>query len=340
MTNRRLPAEWEKQSGVMLTWPRPEGDWNANFESAENAFLNIAGAISQYELVLIVCSDDQQQNDIREKLENTNAVHENFRFACLPSNDTWARDHGPITVIQNGTPLLLDFVFNGWGNKYPSDLDNKISRQLHSENIFGSTAMEPINFVLEGGSVDSDGMGTLLTTRNCLLNPSRNKNLDEQGIESFLKKYLGIESVLWLNHGELSGDDTDSHIDTLARFTDKNTIAYVACNDQDDEHYDSLMAMQEELQQFRDRDGQAYKLVGLPLPSPKFNRQGDRLPATYANFLVINNAVLVPTYNDENDTLVLNALGECFPGRKIIGINCTALIEQFGSLHCVTMQFP
>ncbi len=324
----------------MLTWPHPEGDWKANYDNAVKTFLNIAETISQYELVLIVCPDTRQQTEIRNKLNKTHTNPDNLRFAIAPSNDTWARDHGPITIIENNKPLLLDFIFNGWGNKYPSDLDNKISPKLHSDHIFGNTGMESINFILEGGSIDSDGMGTLMTTRKCLLSSSRNSTLNEQDIIISLQNSLGIDSILWLNHGELSGDDTDSHIDTLARFCENNTIAYVECNDHDDEHYDSLMAMKNELQQFRNKNGQPYKLLALPLPSAKYNEQGDRLPATYANFLVINSAVLVPIYHDDNDTEAIKALGKCFPGRKIIGINCNALIEQFGSLHCVTMQFP
>lgn len=340
MEHRRLPAEWEEQSGVMLTWPHQKSDWKSNLEAAENTFLNIATQISLYELVLIVCVNKQQQSEIQKKLAQSGANTGRLRFSTVASNDTWARDHGPITILEDNKPLLLDFIFNGWGNKYPSELDNKISRQLHNKNIFGKTRMQSIGFVLEGGSLDSDGNDSLLTTRKCLLNPSRNNTLNQQEVEKALLEYFGANRILWLSHGELSGDDTDSHIDTLARFVDRTTIAYVECKDHNDEHYKKLAAMHEELLQFKDSSNQPYKLVPLPLPSAIYNRKGKRLPATYANFLIINDAVLVPTYNDDNDVIALTTLQRCFPERKIIDINCTALIEQFGSLHCITMQFP
>lgn len=339
MTQRRLPAEWEEQSGVMLTWPHQHGDWAFNFEAAEKTFLNIATQISLYEQVLIICADKEQQSGIAKKLNLSGANIERLRFSITDSNDTWTRDHGPITVIDNGKPLLLDFIFNGWGNKYPSDLDNKISRHLSHSMVFGESRMESVDFVLEGGSIESDGKGTLLTTTHCLLSHSRNKDFNLQAIEQTLQKHLGIERVLWLSHGELAGDDTDGHIDTLARFCDKETIAYVSCDNPEDEHYEALMVMREELEQFRDKKNKAYRLLPLPLPSAKYNSEGKRLPATYANFLIINNAVLVPTYNDIKDEEALGTLQECFPERKMINIDCSALIEQFGSLHCVTMQF-
>jgi agmatine/peptidylarginine deiminase len=340
MKQRRLPSEWEEQSGVMLTWPHKQGDWKSNFDEAEKTFLNIAKQISMHELVLIVCENEKQRTEIQAKLNQCDVNPDKLRFSTAPSNDTWSRDHGPITVFERETPLLLDFIFNGWGNKYPSEFDNKISRQLQSKKIFGDTQMESINFILEGGSLDTDGNGTMLTTRKCLLNPSRNKNFNQQEIEKTLIKHLGIDRVLWLGHGELSGDDTDSHIDTLARFCDGSTIAYVKCDNHKDEHYENLTAMHEELLQFKDKENQPYKLVPLPLPSAKFNKEGKRLPATYANFLIINGAVLVPTYEDDMDEIALKTLQSCFINRRIININCSALIEQFGSLHCVTMQFP
>jgi len=340
MTSIRLPAEWEEQSGVMLTWPRREGDWASNFDAAEKTFLDIARQISVHEKVLIVCSDENQQITIQQQLKNSHAETNNLIFAIAGSNDTWARDHGPITVFENDGLRLLDFIFNGWGGKYPSDLDNKITQSLANKKVFGENIMESINFVLEGGSIESDGQGTLLTTSHCLLSPSRNSTLGKQEIELSLRQHLGTHHILWLNHGNLAGDDTDGHIDTLARFCDHKTIAYVSCDDPDDEHYNELEAMREELEQFRDRDGKAYRLIPLPLPSAKYNSKGKRLPATYANFLIINHAVLVPTYNDSKDKLASSILQECFPERKIINIDCAALIEQFGSLHCVTMQFP
>lgn len=339
MTKRRLPAEWEKQSGVMLTWPHLKGDWASNYEAAEETFTNIATVISSQELVLVICADDQQEH-IKNKLNKTGANMTNIRFATAESNDTWARDHGPITVIENNKPLLLDFQFNGWGNKYPSDLDNAINQHLKQTGVFGNNRLDTVKFVLEGGSIESDGHGTLLTTENCLLNPSRNYNYSRQEIEDTLREQLGINRILWLSQGKLEGDDTDSHIDTLARFCDEKTIVYVSCNDPKDKHYSELMAMREQLGQLRDSVNKPYNLVPLPLPSAKYNKEGKRLPATYANFLIINNSVIVPIYNDSQDDEALSALQKCFPNRKVISIDCSALIEQFGSLHCVTMQLP
>ena len=200
--------------------------------------------------------------------------------------------------------------------------------------------MQACEFVLEGGSIDTDGEGTLLTTTACLLTESRNPQLDQQQIEMRLKTELGVTRILWLQHGFLAGDDTDSHIDMLARFCAPDTIAFMQCDDPGDEHFESLAAMAQELRQFRTRDGQPYRLIGLPLPAAIYNSVGQRLPASYANFLIINDAVLVPQYNDRSDEIVLKRLAACFPDRQMIGIPCRALIEQYGSLHCLSMQFP
>jgi agmatine deiminase len=205
---------------------------------------------------------------------------------------------------------------------------------------FNSISFETIGLILEGGSIESDGKGTILTTAECLLNPNRNPHLSRQEIEEELLSLLGAEEVLWLENGYLAGDDTDSHIDTLARFAPDDTILYVACDDPDDEHFESLKAMREELETFRTRDDKPYRLLPLPWPQARHDENGQRLPATYANFLVINGAVLVPTYDDPSDATALKIIAKAFPGRKIIGIDCLPLIEQHGSLHCVTMQMP
>jgi len=258
----------------------------------------------------------------------------------VPSNDSWVRDHGPITVLREGQGLLLDYQFNGWGNKYESGLDNRLSIRLHEMGAFHSMAMETLDFVLEGGSIEVDSQGTLLTTTECLLSPERNPQYSRDEIETLLKRQLGVERILWLEHGQLEGDDTDGHVDTLARFCDDHTIAYVSCDDKADSHFASLKAMEAELKGFSDTDGKPYRLVPLPLPAAQYDEEGQRLPATYANFLIINGAVLLPTYDDPLDVVAAERLAECFPQREIIPIDARPLIHQYGSIHCVTMQLP
>lgn len=324
----------------MLTWPHEHSDWAPLLASAEATYIQLAEAICRYEKALIVCYDAAHQAHISQCLEASACNMDHVRLVIAPSNDTWARDHGPVSVLENGTPRLLDFTFNGWGNKYDAELDNAINQSLARQGAWGRTLLQTIPFVLEGGSIDSDGQGTLLTTEACLLTESRNPGQGKQQIEALLKQEFGCKRLLWLSHGELEGDDTDGHIDTLARFCDAQTIAYVSCNDPGDSHFATLRAMEEELKALRTADGKPYRLVPLPLPAPKFNAESQRLPATYANFLIINNAVLVPTYQDPMDDQVLQALADCFPERDIIGLDALAIIQQYGSLHCITMQLP
>ena len=338
--SRTLPAEWAPQSGVMLTWPHRHGDWADHLEAVEQVYLQLAQAICSHELLLVVSYDMEHQTHVERLLASDGIDTSRLRFACQPSNDSWARDHGPITVVENGQPRLMDFQFNGWGNKYPHDLDNRITAGLHAAGVFDTTPLESHPLVLEGGSIDTDGEGSLLTTRACLGHPQRNPQLSLAEIEQRLKELLGIERVLWLEHGELVGDDTDSHIDMLARFCNPHTIAHSVCNDPADEHFAPLAALQQELATLRQSNGQAYELVALPITQAIYNQDGNRLPASYANFLVINEAVLVPQYSDPADDIALERLRACFPTREVVGINCRAVIEQFGSLHCLTMQLP
>ncbi len=341
MRRPRLPAEWEAQSGIMLTWPHEQGDWAPLLARVEPVFTRIASEISHREGVLIVCHDEPLRRHVLRQLRETDTRMDRIDCRIAPSNDSWARDHGPVTVHDdNGTAYLLDFTFNGWGGKYPAELDNAITANLARQGVFGDTPCRPIDWVLEGGSIDSDGLGRLLTTEACLLSPGRNPQRDKTGIEQTLHQYLGVERVLWLAHGALAGDDTDSHIDTLARFCDPLTITYVSCDDPGDKHYTGLRAMQAELHALTGPGGQPYRLLPLPLPAPRFNTDGERLPATYANFLIINGAVLVPTYDDPQDAIALKQLQTGFPQHAIIAIDARPLIEQFGSLHCVTMQLP
>jgi agmatine/peptidylarginine deiminase len=332
-----LPAEWAPQASVMLTWPRREGDFARWYDAVEQNFLVIAETISRHQTVIIVREKDPQR--LQQQLIRTGAPAERIKVFAVPSNDVWARDHGPITVFRDKRPVHLDFQFNGWGGKFPADQDNLITSRLKKAGAL-SAVVEPVDFVLEGGGIESDGAGTLLTTERCLLAPTRNPQFSKAQVEEKLERWFGLKRVLWLKRGDLLGDDTDGHIDTIARFCDATTIAYQACEDRSDAHYEDLAAMAEELAALRSPFGKPYKLVPLPLPAPIHDDTGRRLPAGYANFLIINGAVLVPTYGDKNDAEALARLTPCFPNREVIGIDCRALIHQYGSLHCVTMQIP
>ena len=324
----------------MLTWPHRHGDWAPWLDEVEPVFADIAFHIAQRQTVLINAYDEAHGHHIDTLLEARGTSMDKIRLHIVPSNDTWARDHGPITVMENGQPRLLDFTFNGWGNKYDARLDNAITSELARQGAFGDTAVETIDLVLEGGSIDTDGQGTLLTTRACLLNRQRNPQLSQAMLEQRLGELLGVYRFLWLHHGYLAGDDTDSHIDTLARFCDAETLCYVSCTDENDEHYPALQGMAAELRSLCTVEGTPYRLIPLPMPAPIFDENGQRLPATYANFLIINGAVLVPTYRDETDAVALERLAGAFPRHEIIAIDALPLVKQYGSLHCVTMQLP
>ena len=335
-----MPAEWERQSAVQLTWPHKDTDWAPMLADITAVYEELAREISKREQLLVVAP------------EGTIKPIVNCKFVYCKSNDTWARDHGFITVFEeqpsnirhqtsNIKHLLLDFKFNGWGEKFPADLDNAINRQLwentssiihHTSNI----TYEPhLDFVLEGGSIESDGRGTIFTTACCLLAPHRNQPLTQAEIDERLKEWLGAERVVWLKHGSLKGDDTDGHIDTLVRICPDDTILYIGA---DDEHPD-LLLMEQELQTLRTLDGRPYRLLRLPMPRPIYD-DGDRLPATYANYLVVNGAVLVPTYAQADlDAEAMSIIQQAFPDRDIVGIDCRPVIRQHGSLHCCTMQY-
>ena len=334
-----LPAEWAPQDAILLTWPHADSDWRHWLNQVDRTFAALAAAISRHETVVIGCHASKHSQHIRDLLHAAHADLARCRFHLVPSNDVWARDHGPITVYRDGQPVLLDFRFNGRGGKYACDLDDRITARLHALGAFDATPLESVDLILEGGSIETDGQGTLLTTTDCLLNPNRN-GLDPVALEQRLRETLGFTRFLWLRHGYLAGDDTDSHIDTLARFCDSRTIAYQGCDDPADPHYKPLRAMAEELRAFRTAEGEPYRLVELPLPAARHDENGNRLPAGYANFLILNGAVLVPVYDDPLDAVALKRLGDCFPNREVAGVPCATLIRQGGSLHCVTMQLP
>ena len=331
-----LPAEWYPQSAVQLTWPHVDTDWAPILDEVVPCFVAIAKEVIKREKLLIVCSDAEA---VRAQLGGVDESRILFRE--METNDTWARDHGGISLFDQGQPVIYDFVFNGWGMKFAANKDNLITRNLAAQHTFAADIpvinMQP--FVLEGGSIESDGAGTLLTTVECLASVNRNEYLQKEELEAYLKEVFGVQRILWLENGYLAGDDTDSHVDTLARFCRVDTIAYVQCTDETDEHFEELQAMEQELQAFRQMNGEPYRLVPLPMADP-VEWEGERLPATYANFLIMNGAVLVPFYDSPKDEEARKVLQQVFPEREVIGINCLPLIKQHGSLRCVTMQYP
>lgn len=336
-TVRRLPAEWEDYDAVLLAWPHDSTDWNYILEEVTATYINIVKAIVKSGLkVVIVTPDVALTRKYCEEICSGDIV-----YIKIDTNDTWARDFGVITCLEGDKPLLCDFKFNGWGLKFAADKDNLITRGMVGCGAFEGKYENHLSFVLEGGSIESDGHGTILTTSECLLSPNRNGSMSRDAIADYLKASLGASRVLWLDHGNLAGDDTDSHIDTLARLVAADTIVYVRCDDPSDEHYAALTAMEEDLQQLMTADGRSYNLIGLPLPDAIYDEDGNRLPATYANFLITPRTVLLPAYNQPaKDFLARQMMKIVFPEREIISVDCNALIKQHGSLHCVTMQIP
>ena len=325
---RRLCAEFEKQSYIQMIFPHQQSDWSAYLQEACSAYVTIVETIRQFQPCILICDDVAR---VQGYFSDTH----NIIFLPYRTDDTWARDCSAISIEELGKTVLLDFTFNGWGHKFAAQRDNRMTASLAP---YYGAPVRTIDFVLEGGAVESDGQGTLLTTAQCLLHPNRNPQYGQNEIEAILRKELGIERFLWLHHGCLEGDDTDAHIDTLARFADAETIMYVACDDPNDPHYDALKKMEQELRRFTCKNMTPYRLIALPLPTAKYYNN-ERLPATYANFLFVNQAVIVPTYNDKNDAVVLDIFRRTFPNRAVVGVDCSVLIRQHGSLHCISMQF-
>ncbi|WP_241263303.1 agmatine deiminase family protein [Parahaliea mediterranea] len=340
MTERRWPAEWEAQDAVQLTWPHADMEWGGNLPAVVDLYEQLVARLVTAGAV-VIAAPPASVDGLRRRFADLRLPTARIRCYPAASNDVWARDHGPITVLGQDGPRLLDFCFNGWGGKYPAEHDNAITARLHQLGAYPGAELESVSLVLEGGAIESDGRGTLLTTERCLLNRNRNPRLDRSAVEAALGAALGLRHVNWLRHGALEGDDTDSHVDTLARLCPDNIILYQDCDDSADSHYAELSAMAEELRGLRDADGRPYRLLPLPWPMAQHDPDdGHRLPATYANFLVFNDLVLVPTYDDPRDAEALKQVSRAFPGRRIQGLDCRPLIRQHGSLHCITMQLP
>lgn len=326
--NRYLPAEWHQQEAVQLTWPHSGTDWAETLEEVTRCYINIAREIALRERLWIVTPQPQRVNALLQA-ELPGRAMANIQLFRINSNDTWARDHAFISMLrEDGVRELLDFRFNAWGGKFEAELDNAINAELFRQNFAASADghnvyVSHLDFELEGGSIDSDGKGTILTTAQCNLNDNRRGNgkgescSSEEAIGTELCRRLSARRILWLHHGGLEQDDTDAHIDTLARFCPGDTIVYCEGSGE----------MLEELQSFRTLEGKPYNLVAVP--------------PYYANFLIMNRAVLLPFYEDEEQNMrAQRALESVFPDREVIGIDCRILLTQNGSLHCCTMQYP
>jgi agmatine/peptidylarginine deiminase len=332
----RFPAEWEPQDGVLIAWPHAQTDWSPWLADVEQTYVALAHAVLRFEPLLIVVRDAALQERVNNLLGRSSAHA--VQFIQYDYNDTWLRDSGPVTLYDRGHARWLDFAFTGWGGKYAADADDQLVSALLSDPRFAHIQRQREEFALEGGAIETDGAGTLLSTWNCLEHRHPGRNRDE--LTAALGAMLACPRVLMLEHGELDGDDTDAHIDTLARFADHQTIVYQGCADPADPHYPSLQRMAAEIRALRKSDGHAYRVLELPWAGELRAVDGRRLAASYANFLIVNDAVLLPGYGLPSDALAAAVLAQAFAGREIVLVPCRSLIEQNGSLHCITMQLP
>ncbi len=334
-------AEWEPVEGVMITLPAPHTDWDYIIDAAIEQYRSLAAAIASTGVKLIVlCSDKAMAAGWLGSL----STDENIYFIETEFNDTWIRDYGPLCIEkENGEMRAIDFGFNAWGLKFRADKDNTVNRRLAQNGVLQKVVYRNhTDFVLEGGSIESDGHGTILTTTRCLCSPNRNGFLSKEKVNAQLMRRLGADHVVWLDYGALIGDDTDSHIDTLARLAPNDTIIFTGCDDKEDPQYDELALMKRQLSTVRTADGNSFNLVELPMPDPVYDPDDfSRLPATYANYLIVNDFILMPTYDcPKKDLLASQTLKIAFPDHEIIGVDCRTLLRQHGSLHCATMQIP
>ena len=337
----KLLPEWAEQDAVMLTWPHKLTDWVNILSDVEPVYVALCQQITQVQKVLIVAHSEELKQHIIALLQAADIDLNRIVFVIATTNDTWARDHGPLTTADvHGNLSVKNFLFNGWGNKYPAQDDNKINNHIAEQALNSRAQFASIEFVLEGGGIEVNEYDTLLATSECLLNPNRNPTLTKHDIEHVISKELGVKNFLWLDHGYLAGDDTDCHIDTLVRFAPNNKLVYVSCDDRHDEHYQALDKMKQQLGSFLTDQGEHYDLIALPWPKAIYNEHNERLPATYANYLILNKTVLVPIYRDTHDSLAITQIQKAYPEHTVIGIDCLPIIQQFGSLHCITMQLP
>ena len=333
----RFPAEWEPQSAVLVAWPHAGTDWAARLPSVEGTYVALIAAITRFEPCLVLVPDARVHSHARQLLAAGGVDAGRVRFEVLDYDDTWLRDSGPITLRDGDARKVLDFHFTAWGGKFEAGRDDLIVGALRQRGLLAADAYERIDFALEGGGIETDGAGTLLTTWHCL--HERHPQLGRGEITEKLNAWLQQDRVLWLDHGYLEGDDTDAHVDTLARLAPDDAIVFQACDDADDQHYAELLAMAQEIATLRTADNRPYRLFPLPWAQPVLD-EGRRLAASYANFLIINGAVLMPGYGDPSDASAAAVLAQAYPGREIVVVPCRPLIWQNGSLHCVTMQLP
>lgn len=339
MATRILPPEWAPQQATLLAWPRAGGDWGNGLAAARDAIAALAATLCRYQPVLLAAADAECRDSIgaHPALDALAAL----RVVDVPNDDIWARDTGPITVFDEGNRQFLDFRFNGWGGQFAASRDDALTANLYATGQLGAGTLERRELTLEGGSIEVNGAGALLTTERCLIQGRRNTDIDRERAAALLCETLGVETVHWLTRGALIGDDTDGHIDTLARFVAADTIAYQGCRDIKDTHYAPLSAMAEELADLRNTNGQPYQLVELPLPRPIHDcEDGHRLPTGYANFLIANGCVVVPSFDDPADAHAHEIIAGLFPDRDIRAVNSRALIRQHGGIHCAAMQIP
>jgi agmatine/peptidylarginine deiminase len=334
----RLPAEWEPQAAVLIAWPHAGTDWAERLSEVETTYVALAAAVTRFQRLIVVVADADVRARAEDLLREAGVELARIRFVELPYDDTWLRDSGPITLkSEDGCFQLADFRFTGWGGKFGAEQDDALIAGLVQAGVFGNASHRRIDWALEGGGIESDGAGTVLTTWKCL--HQRHPEQSREAMDEILKDSLHAARILWLDHGYLEGDDTDAHIDTLARFAPGERIVYQACDDAGDRHHDELARMGGELAALRTVDGRPYQLHPLPWAQPIID-EGRRLAASYANYLIVDGAVLVPAYGDAADDEAARVIGSAHPGREVVQVPCRPLIWQNGSLHCITMQLP
>lgn len=333
----RLPAEWEPQAGVLLAWPHVQTDWANRLAEVESTCVALVAAITRFEPALVCVAGAQVRARAEGLLAAAGVDAKKCRFADIEYDDTWLRDSGPLTLTDGQHFLVNDFRFTGWGGKFEASRDDYLVGRLFAREFFPGAEHRRVDWTLEGGAIESDGAGTLLTTWRCL--HQRHPDLGRDQMTRILCDKLGATRVLWLDRGYLQGDDTDAHIDTLARFAPGDAIVFQACDDSADPHHDELAGMRDELAALRTEDGKQYRLYPLPWARPIID-DGRRLAASYANYLIVNGAVLVPAYDDPADIEATQVIAAAHPGRQVVALPCRPLIWQNGSLHCLTMQLP